>query len=113
MRKSTTYECDKCEDSFCDKDKLSNHTRVDVQHVSYKCDKCGNTFNGNDELRKHAQFHNNEKGVQDFNCTKCDKVYGNMSKLRRQDWRSHRQIECNIRGLQLESRQGKKYPQKK
>ena len=32
-------------------------------------------------------------------------MYGSMIKLRRHDWRSHREVECNICGEILESRQ--------
>ena len=42
--------------------------------------------------------------VSENKCCKCDKIYSTMSKLRRHDWRSHRSIECNICGEQLDSR---------
>ena len=35
---------------------------------------------------------------QAFKCEKCDKEYLNLSKLRRHDWRCHKQIECNMCG---------------
>ena len=40
-----------------------------------------------------------------FECTKCRKKYGDIHKLRRHDWRSHRSVECTICGDHLESRQ--------
>ena len=42
---------------------------------------------------------------QTLECNKCDKVYGNISKLRRHDWRSHREVDCTVCGERLESRQ--------
>ena len=41
----------------------------------------------------------------DFLCQKCTKIYPNMSELRRHDWRSHREIECNRCGENISSRQ--------
>ena len=41
----------------------------------------------------------------EYKCNKCDKMYGDMRKLRRHDWRSHRTIECTICKKMLDSRQ--------
>ena len=38
-------------------------------------------------------------------CNKCEKEYNDMSKLRRHDWRDHREVPCNICGDLIENRQ--------
>ena len=96
------YNCDKCEKSFWEKDELSKHANAHSQNVLYKCDKCGKHFNEKDELSKHEETHSQDMGAK---CNKCDRTYSNMNKLRRHDWRSHREIECNICGINLQSRQ--------
>ena len=53
-------------------------------------------------LNTHVETHNTKNEVQ---CNKCDEIYSDMSKLRRHDWRTHRNIECNICGKNLKSRQ--------
>ena len=50
----------------------------------------------------HAKEHT---PTQSSKCNKCDRTYPTMSKLRRHDWRSHREIECNLCGNMISSRQ--------
>ena len=59
------------------------------------------------EMSEHemSQRHSQQKNKEQFKCIKCEKVYGDMRKLRRHDWRSHRAIECTICGEMLHSRQ--------
>ena len=61
--------------------------------------------NGQDELVNHRRSHDQSKQVSKIKCSKCEKEYTNMSKLRRHDWRSHRSVDCNICGSSLESRE--------
>ena len=51
----------------------------------------------------HEKVHE-ERVNNEYKCGKCEKVYGSMSKLRRHDWRSHREVECTICGETLKSR---------
>ena len=52
----------------------------------------------------HIQNHTIRTDKLTFSCNKCDKVYASMNKLRRHDWRSHREVECSICGKGLRSR---------
>ena len=54
-----------------------------------------------EHVRKHIKLTNKVK----FSCNECGKLYGDMRKLRRHDWRCHRSIECTICSEKLESRQ--------
>ena len=66
------------------------------------------TIAKNAKLEEHIQCHeerSRENVQQTLECNKCDKVYGNISKLRRHDWISHREVDCTVCGERLESRQ--------
>ena len=99
------HSCEKCGKSFLDQDNLLNHLETHGQDTPYKCEQCEKSFGTIDEKNKHEKIHSRQTAFSEVKCNKCDKVYSNMSKLRRHDWRSHRQIECNICGVTLESRQ--------
>ena len=62
------------------------------------------TFKESNELMDHELSHK-QKNKEEYNCVKCEKVYCDMRKLRRHDWRSHRSIECTICGEMLDNRQ--------
>ena len=66
---------------------------------------CHKEFASNQHLTEHKQSHLSENNKTEYKCTKCDKVYCDMRKLRRHDWRNHRSIECSICAQVLESRQ--------
>ena len=74
-----------------------------------ECGQCGETFGQKDELNEHELIHKQKnsqlKNKEQFNCIKCEKEYCDMRKLRRHDWRSHRNIDCTICGEMLDSRQ--------
>ena len=81
---------------------------IENKHVTVRvneCSKSGRTFEENSDPRGHASNHIGDNINNELKCNKCDRVYGNMSTLRRHDWRSHRPIDCNICGVKLESRQ--------
>ena len=69
--------------------------------VSNKDNKSKNEIPDKENLKEHTGQHNQ----MSLKCNQCDKTYGNMSKLRRHDWRSHREVNCNICGEMLNSRQ--------
>ena len=70
----------------------------------FKCDFCANKFLTRDELGVHKEEHSNVTSNNEIGCNKCDKKYANINKLRRHDWRVHREIDCNICGEKLNCR---------
>ena len=68
----------------------------------FLCEQCDRSFQEKEQLAEHVQSHEQES---EFRCCKCDKVYNDMSKLRRHDWRNHRNIACTICNERIESRQ--------
>ena len=130
-RKSSKFyepciKCNNCNFKCKTEDELLKHTNgmhgSKTEQVWYKCDKCNLKYKSKDELQEHIQTKHpdevkeaksddeisvdQDEGWKQkaFKCGKCDKEYLNMSKLRRHDWRCHRQIECNICGEKLDSR---------
>ena len=65
---------------------------------------CGKKLESQENLAEHMQEHIQVKDNSELQCSKCDKVYSNMNKLRRHNWRNHREIDCNICGDKLASR---------
>ena len=98
--RSSAIQCKNCDEIFVNKEESARH-RGSCSNIQFKCNECDRNFDNNESLSKHMMTH---KQVQEFKCCKCDKSYPAMNKLRRHDWRSHRTIECNICGEQLESR---------
>ena len=107
--KQEPHDCDQCDRTFKEKKVLTEHKQTHIQVKNtfdklFECDKCTNTFLLQAEFTEHTQTHAQVKNSCVRKCTKCEKIYSDMSKLRRHDWRSHREIECNICGDKLESR---------
>ena len=89
-------------------DKVNIEETADKAKKFCNCQKCEINFDAKSKLEKHIQCHeerSRENVQQTLECNKCDKVYGNISKLRRHDWRSHREVDCTVCGERLESRQ--------
>ena len=108
--KTNNVYCSFCDEIFVEKEDYENHQKIHSQSKTYKCNMCDITCNTNNDLLLHIKIHNTSQvednhEKQKFNCSKCDKEYTDMSKLRRHDWRSHRSIPCNICGEELQSRQ--------
>ena len=97
--------CDNCSAKFLTKSDLNTHVLNHKFGESFVCQNCGKHFKSKSQLEMHMNEHVEETSIQEFSCTKCDKKYGDMRKLRRHDWRCHRSIECTICGEELESRQ--------
>ena len=53
----------------------------------------------------HNKESHERRCQKEFKCRKCVKTYSTMDKLRRHDWRSHRQVNCNICEEKIESRE--------
>ena len=63
-------------------------------------------FTTKTELEEHDESHSVVSSqCSEAKCNKCEKVYSNISKLRRHDWRAHREISCNICDELLQSRE--------
>ena len=103
-RSKTKSKCDDCSERIPKSSNLDNHTEemhLQDPEVDNKCSKCEQRFTLEEELNEHMVIFHADRV---FNCQKCDKPYESMSLLRRHDWRSHREIECNICGESIKSR---------
>ena len=103
------FECEFCEVVYQEpmalKEHLRSHTVV-KETENLKCNQCGLSFKDMHEFQQHLETHKMNSSNQDgIKCSKCEKVYATMSKLRRHDWRSHRRVECTICGEGVSSRQ--------
>ena len=104
------FECEQCNLTFQQEKLFRRHEQIHTEETVFTCDECDETFKIEREFRSHRQSHDSrtekhQSSTEQFNCLKCDKVYGHMRKLRRHDWRSHRSIECTICKETLENRQ--------
>ena len=94
-------KCTKCDAKLRTEEELKKHCGIahlldKAREVCSECTKCDAAFNTGEELGEHLRLaHGNEDMVAEKKCLKCDKVYSTISKLRRHDWRCHREIECN------------------
>ena len=103
--------CSICDEIFVEKEEFMKHQKNHTEQDEFKCEFCKNIYYTKSELILHVKIHersnlaspNQEQKL--VNCSKCDKQYRDMSKLRRHDWRSHRNIPCNICGEELKCRQ--------
>ena len=72
----------------------------------YSCNICGHNLETQAKLWEHKKDHTSISSENKrVKCNKCEKDYSNMSKLRRHDWRAHREIDCNICDEKLKSRE--------
>ena len=123
-----SFKCTNCNESFETQIQLKNHMSI---HSDFG--KCGKRDINHEDMKKHKSEHvpvvnsncqkrdatfdasklsigqnkesNARRHPQEFNCEKCVKTYSTMDKLRRHDWRSHRQIKCNICDDTIQSRE--------
>ena len=104
-----SFECDFCEEIYQTpgelKNHLGSHTSVRTEINDMKCKQCNVIFQHEHELKKHLETHATDTRTFGVKCSKCDKIYSTMSKLRRHDWRSHRCVECTICGEEVPSRE--------
>ena len=100
----SVFRCTQCGKGFGNDAQLLEHVKVHVQEV-FACDQCNSIFKTDLNLRSHMQEHSKGTQKEEFSCTKFTKVYCDMRKLRRHDWRSHRSIECIICSEMLNNRQ--------
>ena len=104
------YTCKDCQVSYKTQSDLEKHIRsLHVVKISdlkvekiFTCETCYTVFKEEDKLKDHLITLHAEKV---FTCQICNKSYSSMSQLRRHDWRSHREIECNICGDAIQCRQ--------
>ena len=101
------FKCDQCDGLVMTELELKTHDNVyhSSKDTRINCEQCTLSFQLENELKEHAKIHSKEKIDNQFECQKCTKVYSTMSKLRRHDWRNHREIQCNKCGENIASRQ--------
>ena len=99
------FICVQCTAKFALKRDLNAHTLNHNKEELMACKECDKQFHERKGLQEHVKIHVRQKSQSSYNCKLCDKVYGDMKKLRRHDWRSHRSIQCTICDEKLESRQ--------
>jgi hypothetical protein len=104
--------CGKCDAIYKTEEELRDHCRIahsksnKPSEVCYKCAKCDTKHTTKEQLSEHLRIaHAEEKMESPHSCKKCDKIYSTMNKVRRHDWRCHREIECNKCGENIASRQ--------
>ena len=94
--------CDNCHLELKDKTDLDRHIKnVHARNPEHKCTKCEQVFVSKEEQRQHTITLHADKV---FNCQICSKPYTSMTLLRRHDWRSHREVDCNMCGDKIKSR---------
>ena len=105
------YECNECQLIYKTNSELDNHIRSlhvgreetkEVEELRFSCQTCDQGFKEEEQLKHHSI---NVHADKVFTCQKCDKPYISMTLLRRHDWRSHREIECNLCGETIKCRQ--------
>ena len=99
---SKSFVCKVCSETFEEKGKLMEHGQSHARKNWLYCGQCDNKFEELGEIKEHEKTHNEKVK---FRCNKCEREYPEMSQLRRHDWRSHREVSCNICEEMLQSRQ--------
>ena len=100
--KKDLHQCSKCEKAFQDKIHLQKHEQIHIKVDTNNCSVRGENSNEKSHLNEQGKTHAREIL---FKCKLCEKEYTDMAKLRRHDWRSHRETACNICEDMIESRQ--------
>ena len=85
-----TFECDFCEESFTNKQKLRQHLKshnIHFPEFSVTCDTCGHTFLTQEGMVKHVNRHHagifpNSKKEWNFACEKCERRFVFEEELR-------------------------------
>ena len=75
------------------------------KELGMECEQCDSKFAEESGLVEHNKLHEQKTSKPILECNKCEKKYGEIKKLRRHDWRSHRGIECTICTEKLASRE--------
>ena len=112
---SGPFLCDLCGTTFKTKSSLSMHCMEQHEGVkNYQCSQCGKRFSRSSQLKRHEVFHtvhkphrcnncdkefrflyeyyahvNEHKGIEQFTCTVCRKVFSKQSNLKRHTHRIH------------------------
>ena len=124
-QKQVMFACEVCKDNFVSENDLKDHRRKHTEN-EFNCNECSEIFTSKKLLLDHVKDHvhpeleqshksnkeprrieSYEKQIisSKYQCSKCDNNYFDMRKLRRHDWRAHREIECSICMETLTSRQ--------
>ena len=98
-------DCKECGEIFIYENLVRDQVKNHAQSGSDKCYKCEQKASSKDEHETHLGLHSRQSSNTKYQCSKCENEYYDMRKLRRHDWRAHRQIECSICTEMLKSRQ--------
>ena len=90
---------------FTSKKSLLEHVMNHDQRESDTCLEGKQQATSEEQVERHVESHDQQLSMIEYQCSKCDNKYGDMRKLRRHDWRAHREIECSICMEMLTSRQ--------
>lgn len=72
--------CDKCNETFPNRDELITHKNKHIVRPPYKCEICGKEFSHNHHLKRHSFVHS---GKKPFECHVCSKGFADSSDLKR------------------------------
>ena len=97
------FSCSICDRVLVSEEEIEEH---EAEHSSILCNICGQKYETKTKLWEHKKDHTSASSkIKGAKCNKCEKEYSNMSKLRRHDWRAHREISCNICDEKLKNRE--------
>ena len=102
-----SYKCDLSEKQLQTESVSKSHSKTvhNDKDTKINCEQYSSSFQTENEVKDHTKVHSKDEVEKQFVCQKCSKAYPTMSKLRRHDWRSHREIQCNRCGENVSSRQ--------
>ena len=103
--RNKSNDCMECDEKFTLKSEIMEHIVSHSQKITVDYEHCGKKFMEECELVEHMKSHVHNTGNSALQCNICDKRYGEIRKLRRHDWRSHRGIDCTICNEKLLSRE--------
>ena len=84
-----TFQCQKCNKSFGDINKLQSHIAIMHKNGRHPCKKCGKVFNTLDNHQNHVNACFKGKTGVTYNCQACKVNFSDVNSLRAHVARSH------------------------